>query len=500
MWLLPGRAYKIVAYDAQGNLLWSKDNVLTQSYTSINQTSTGQFYENLGANIDRLNDRVFIGAATINDGQAWNGTTHGDQDYVSQNIPQGPSTAVAQIASLSTVGGIGGLFGTRSSDSGGSQAQGTLGMTAVGINDYTTIPVITEAGYFEAQRKPAAGITTGVEIDIVNQGTVVDYNPYTSLFGAESGQTIGMSIASGGARAGPNTASAALNFMANGAAFTRGIVFTYGSSLTGECVSMPNNYYMKWYNGAYQTLGTALSSTLGSAIVTFTASSYVPYVGMPVVMSNGFTTFPVNTYVHSVNSATQVTMSANALTTSSGLSFSGLIGSPSNYIQSQCTSSHQDSIIFTDAGILMGASPNTNGGIGSAGGLLIAPVNSAAHYVVISPSVAGLPSISTNSNNLLLSSATGTVSIGNIAASPTAVVTNSGIAINATIAPAAGGDSGSGITFGTDGLRVLHGSGTPTVAAIKGSLYLRTDGSTTTDRMYVATNNAGGWTAVTTVA
>jgi hypothetical protein len=45
---------------------------------------------------------------------------------------------------------------------------------------------------------------------------------------------------------------------------------------------------------------------------------------------------------------------------------------------------------------------------------------------------------------------------------------------------------------------IYFGSGVPTVVAPKGSLYLRTDGSSTSTRLYVATDAVGGWTAVTT--
>jgi len=47
---------------------------------------------------------------------------------------------------------------------------------------------------------------------------------------------------------------------------------------------------------------------------------------------------------------------------------------------------------------------------------------------------------------------------------------------------------------------VFFGSGVPTLSAAKGSLYLRTDGSTTNDRMYVNTNDSTTWTAVITAA
>lgn len=65
----------------------------------------------------------------------------------------------------------------------------------------------------------------------------------------------------------------------------------------------------------------------------------------------------------------------------------------------------------------------------------------------------------------------------------------------------AGGSTGVGLTFGTTtNLGVFFGSGAPTLSAAKGSLYLRSDGSGTTDRMYVNTNGSTTWTAVTTVA
>lgn len=52
----------------------------------------------------------------------------------------------------------------------------------------------------------------------------------------------------------------------------------------------------------------------------------------------------------------------------------------------------------------------------------------------------------------------------------------------------------------TSGLGIYVGSGAPTIAAAKGSLYLRTDGTTTNDRAYINTNGSTTWTALTTVA
>jgi hypothetical protein len=73
-------------------------------------------------------------------------------------------------------------------------------------------------------------------------------------------------------------------------------------------------------------------------------------------------------------------------------------------------------------------------------------------------------------------------------------------AFPATAVPA-GGTAGLGYTLSsTTNLGVFFGSGAPTLSAAQGSLYIRTDGSSTTTRLYVNTNGATTWTNVTTAA
>lgn len=73
--------------------------------------------------------------------------------------------------------------------------------------------------------------------------------------------------------------------------------------------------------------------------------------------------------------------------------------------------------------------------------------------------------------------------------------------ILAATAIPAGGTAGSGYKFSsTANFGVFFGSGAPSLAAAKGSLYLRSDGSTTNDRAYVNTDGSTTWTALTTAA
>ena len=65
----------------------------------------------------------------------------------------------------------------------------------------------------------------------------------------------------------------------------------------------------------------------------------------------------------------------------------------------------------------------------------------------------------------------------------------------------ASGATNAVLLFGTtDGFGIYFGSGAPTVSAGKGSFYLRSDGSSTSTRLYVNSDGGTTWTAVTTAA
>jgi len=66
-------------------------------------------------------------------------------------------------------------------------------------------------------------------------------------------------------------------------------------------------------------------------------------------------------------------------------------------------------------------------------------------------------------------------------------------------APVAGGMAAF-LMSSTAGLGIYVGSGVPSISAAQGSIYLRTDGSSTSTRLYVNTNGTTGWTNVTTAA
>lgn len=85
------------------------------------------------------------------------------------------------------------------------------------------------------------------------------------------------------------------------------------------------------------------------------------------------------------------------------------------------------------------------------------------------------------------------------ATSVASVSATGNITADSGTAPAAGGMAAF-LASSTADLGVYVGSGAPTVSAAKGSLYLRTDGTTTNNRAYINTDGATTWTAITTVA
>ena len=97
------------------------------------------------------------------------------------------------------------------------------------------------------------------------------------------------------------------------------------------------------------------------------------------------------------------------------------------------------------------------------------------------------------SNNGFVGAITGPVTATTVTA--TSVSATGNLTADSGTAPAAGGMSAV-LMSSTANLGVFVGSGAPTVTAAQGSLYPRTDGTTTNDRIYV--RGAPAWIAITT--
>ncbi len=215
-------------------------------------------YQDLGASIQRLNDRVFVGAATVNDGTA----ARTGKDWVEALIPN--TTNVAQFASISTIGGFGVLGASRSSD-GGEPVGFAVGVAAFAVGDDTAHDhKTTTAFYAEARRRPGLPYDPGnargnfvvaQENDIHNMagagsqvGTIDPYRMYQDLTAADT------LLASGKPGLSTVDATVALGVVNNGSAFRHGIVFGAtaltgddGRSGTGSALAMGAGQQIEWY-------------------------------------------------------------------------------------------------------------------------------------------------------------------------------------------------------------------------------------------------------------
>lgn len=106
----------------------------------------------------------------------------------------------------------------------------------------------------------------------------------------------------------------------------------------------------------------------------------------------------------------------------------------------------------------------------------------------------------TNENGTLDAKGSGTFTIG--AVSTGSVILGAGAALVKVPGTLTGGGLvTNGIQVGTAGPVIYTGSGAPSIsAAVKGSLYLRTDGTSSSTRIYVASDAAGTWVAITTAS
>jgi len=105
-----------------------------------------------------------------------------------------------------------------------------------------------------------------------------------------------------------------------------------------------------------------------------------------------------------------------------------------------------------------------------------------------------------NSSSHFLAATDNTYDIGaNGATRPRNIYVAAAAFVSQASAIPAGGTAGAGLNLSsTANFGVYFGSGAPTLSAAKGSLYLRSDGSSTSTRLYVNTDGSTTWTNVTT--
>jgi len=279
------------------------------------------------------------------------------------------------------------------------------------------------------------------------------------------------------------------------------------------------------------TLGITGIQGISSNVITFGATGYYEF---GFVTSDGGTTVtvfdlnrPLSYYTNTVNVAA-TTSSTSTIT--GAVIVAGGVGIAGNlYVGGDIFGNVTVTDIslgnITASGFVSAAGNVTGGNIRTAGlisatgnvtgGNIIGIVAAGSNTITTSGNItggniigivaAGSNTITTTGNitggNILtggLVSATANVTGGNIRTGGQVSATGNALFLAGTAVPV-GGTAGAGIMMSsTTNLGVFFGSGAPTIAAAQGSLYLRTDGTSTSTRLYVNTTGSTTWTNVTT--
>ena len=352
----------------------------------------------------------------------------------------------------------------------------------------------------------AVSTNAGTGALIVTGGVGVSGNLYVT------GDIVGNIVVTGSTFVGNVTAG---NLLTGGLVSATGNI-TGGNLRTGGLVSATGNVT----GGNLLSTTLSLSGNILSAINTTANITTTANISVGNVLINGITNSTGN--VTGGNLRTTGQMSASGNVTGGNVSTAGLITAVGNIIGGNLNTGAQ--VIATGnitggnvisaalvQGTIVSATGNVIGGNVNSGAQVVATGNITGGNIL----TAGLVSVTGNitGGNVLgganvnatihtgtTVSVTANISGGNILSGAVVSAVGAATILSGTAIPV-GGTAGAGYKMSsTTNLGIFFGSGAPTLNAAKGSLYLRTDGSATSDRMYVNTDGANAWTPVITAS
>ena len=218
---------------------------------------TGMFWEEYGALIYRVGDRLLIGDAIKN-----GANTASQPDWLTQyQLASGRSFGATQTAQVCVQSGIGSndrgsnVFVAAGQTLNLSDGSNSVGVFGLAVANKPTGSGNAYAGYFEGFRDSGAiGGAYGVEIDSVTYAACGPTDPYQQA----ANQVIGLQLAAGAelSPTGQFPNNAAVNIRNNGSTYQRGIIFG-ANALTGcdgvvgtaIAMEMAKGHGLVWYSG-----------------------------------------------------------------------------------------------------------------------------------------------------------------------------------------------------------------------------------------------------------
>jgi hypothetical protein len=451
-----------------------------------NAYSLGGFWEDSGTQplFHRFKDRSLFGLAADHTGNIaapYGGT------FLSEKVGTWPEKN-AQVAVLSQNNRIGLLAATQNTV--GAETTSCIGIAGFVYN--TGNASTGRAFYADVTHVGSATASYGLEIAVNNLGVDGTANAYAISGGVlgihmtpegGSGYTLGDAATPAPEATAPGTLGINISAGSGGTVNKRwnlGIRFgsnaitgTDGFTGTGIAIGMAKGHTIQWM---------ASSTILGASIRSDVSAVSSQDVG--IYFSNNKTTI-AGTGEASVFEATHVSSGVNYIQVKNAIT--------TDYPIIACLGSDTNIGLFVDTKGSGVHRFRTNGGLQEQ--FRINHVASAVNLLQVSGAATGLPPVlsvigSDTDIDLAL-----TPKGAGIARSAASLLVHS-----ATVIPA-GGTTGAGLRVSsTSNFGVFFGSGAPSLSAAKGSLYLRSDGTTTNDRAYINTNGSTTWTALTTVA
>jgi len=236
---------------------------------AVNQLRTGQHFSQNSARINRWNDRVFIGAATQNDGAFPNvGRCWMDDLWVAGGFGTAPgASAKVYIANDTNSNDAIGLLSAVHTQAFASTGTTGIGGMSVVFNDHATLATKVYGHYIEAHRTTTATADTyGLEIDTRTLKATLQPTP------RQLGDVAALQLASGAewSATGQYNASCFIQMAANPMRAKVGINVMYnalvdiGGGIT-EFANLPRYSLMSWFDDTGTRSGWITSSASTAA-------------------------------------------------------------------------------------------------------------------------------------------------------------------------------------------------------------------------------------------
>ncbi len=239
--------------------------------------NTAQFYQNLGANVSRIGDRLFVGAAT-----SYDGTPSATQpDFFSQfratygaPTDQGswmPLTQAAIFGEDKDYANIGLTVAIQSLHRSGY----VTGILSEALSNGTAD---TFAATDEIHRLPGGGVAGGREIQAHNLGSSVLLDPYNYFV---AGRSVNLALGSGGGYPVANPVSTPLIIFRDTGQWLSGLIIGANTILAQppdnriHALNLPSDYEIVWYSAPGVIAGSIRVAANGRMQIVATGGLYV---------------------------------------------------------------------------------------------------------------------------------------------------------------------------------------------------------------------------------